>query len=43
MCICGVPFALSYFINVAVLKKFEFFWFVRYGFLRNGCADGESV
>ena len=32
MCICGVPFALSYFINVAVLKKFEFFWFVRYGF-----------
>ena len=32
MCICGVPFAFSYFINVAVLKKFEFFWFVRYGF-----------
>ena len=32
MCICGVPFALSYFINVAVLKKFGFFWFVRYGF-----------
>ena len=25
-------FAFSYFINVAVLKKFEFFWFVRYGF-----------
>lgn len=43
MCICGVPFALSYFINVAVLKKFGFFWFVRYGFLRNGCADGGSV
>ena len=32
MCICGVPFALSYFINVAVLKKFSFFWLVRYGF-----------
>lgn len=32
MCICGVPFAFSFFINVAVLKKFEFFWFVRYGF-----------
>ena len=32
MCICGIPFALSYFINVAVLKKFGFFWFVRYGF-----------
>ena len=32
MCICGVPFAFSYFINIAVLKKFEFFWFVRYGF-----------
>ena len=32
MCICGVPFAFSYFINAAVLKKFEFFWFVRYGF-----------
>ena len=32
MCICGVPFAFSYFINVVVLKKFEFFWFVRYGF-----------
>ncbi len=32
MCICGVPFALSYFINVTVLKKFGFFWFVRYGF-----------
>ena len=28
----GAPFALSYFINVAVLKKFGFFWFVRYGF-----------
>ena len=25
MCICGVPFEFSYFINVAVLKKFEFF------------------
>ena len=32
MCICGVPFALSYFINTIVLKKFGFFWFVRYGF-----------
>lgn len=32
MCICGAPFAFSYFINVAMLKKFEFFWFVRYGF-----------
>ena len=32
MCICGAPFAFSYFINAAVLKKFEFFWFVRYGF-----------
>mgnify|MGYP007002646474 CR=1 FL=1 len=32
MCICGVPFAFSYFINTIVLKKFGFFWFVRYGF-----------
>lgn len=32
MCICGVPFALSYLINTAVLKKFGFFWFIRYGF-----------
>lgn len=32
MCICGVPFALSYFINTIVLKKFGFFWLVRYGF-----------
>ena len=32
MCICGVPFAFSYFINVAVLKSLNSSGFVRYGF-----------
>lgn len=32
MCICGVPFAISYFVNTGAIKKFELFWFFRYGF-----------
>lgn len=32
MCICGVPFAVSYFLNVIAIKPFEPFWFIRYGF-----------
>lgn len=32
MCICGFPFAVSYFLNAGVLVKFELFWFLRYGF-----------
>ncbi len=32
MSICGLPFGLSFIINVIVLDKFEFEWFVRYGF-----------
>lgn len=32
MCICGVPFAISYFVNAGAVKPFELFWFFRYGF-----------
>lgn len=32
MCICGVPFAISFFVNVGAIKQFELFWFFRYGF-----------
>lgn len=32
MCICGAPFAISYFVNVGVIEQFELFWFFRYGF-----------
>ena len=32
MCICGVPFAVSYFVNAGVVKPFELLWFFRYGF-----------
>jgi len=32
MCICGVPFAISYFVNTGAIKQFELFWFFRYGF-----------
>lgn len=32
MCICGAPFAVSYFVNAGVVKPFELFWFFRYGF-----------
>lgn len=32
MCICGVPFAVSYFVNADVIKPLELFWFFRYGF-----------
>lgn len=32
MCLCGVPFALSYFVNVGVIQKLDFFWMIRYGF-----------
>ena len=32
MCICGVPFAISYFVNAGVVKPFELLWFFRYGF-----------
>ena len=32
ICICGFPFGLSFFINVIVVDKFDFAWFIRYGF-----------
>lgn len=32
MCICGVPFAISYFVNAGAVKPFELFRFFRYGF-----------
>lgn len=32
MCICGVPFAVSYFINVIATDHFHLAWFFRYGF-----------
>lgn len=32
MCICGFPFALSYFVNVDAIHPFHLAWFFRYGF-----------
>lgn len=32
MCICGTPFIISLFINSSMVKPFELFWFLRYGF-----------
>lgn len=32
MCICGLPFAISYLINTGMIKEFDLFWFLRYGF-----------
>lgn len=32
MCICGVPFAVSYFVNAGIIKPLELFWLFRYGF-----------
>ncbi|MBQ9045341.1 MAG: hypothetical protein IJ112_05285 [Oscillospiraceae bacterium] len=32
MCICGIPFVISYFVNVSAVKQFDLFWFLRYGF-----------
>ncbi len=32
MCLCGLPFASSYFINAGTVKPPDIFWFFRYGF-----------
>ncbi len=32
LCICGIPFIVSLFVNDDVVKPFELFWFFRYGF-----------
>ena len=32
MCLCGLPFASSYFINASAVKPPDVFWFFRYGF-----------
>lgn len=32
ICLCGLPFASSYFVNAGVTKSFDIFWFLRYGF-----------
>lgn len=32
MCICGLPFAISYFINADIVHPPEPLWFIRYGF-----------
>ena len=32
VCICGIPFAVSYFINTGMIEAFDAFWFLRYGF-----------
>lgn len=32
MCLCGLPFAGSYFINAGTVKPPDLFWFLRYGF-----------
>lgn len=32
LCVCGVPFIISVFINADVIQPLELFWFFRYGF-----------
>lgn len=32
MCICGLPFGISYFLNIGIIEEFDLFWFIRYGF-----------
>lgn len=32
MCVCGLPFAISYFINADMVHPIEFLWLLRYGF-----------
>lgn len=32
LCICGIPFIISIFVNADVVRPFELFWFFRYGF-----------
>lgn len=32
MCLCGLPFASSYFINAGAVSPPDIFWFLRYGF-----------
>lgn len=32
LCICGIPFIISLFVNSSVIKPLELFWFFRYGF-----------
>lgn len=32
MCVCGVPYGISYFINVSAISRFAPFWLFRYGF-----------
>jgi len=31
MCLCGLPFASSYFINAGAVSPPDIFWFLRYG------------
>ncbi|MGI5985885.1 MAG: hypothetical protein GXY01_07645 [Clostridiales bacterium] len=32
LCICGIPFLISIFVNADMVQPFELFWFFRYGF-----------
>ena len=32
MAVCGIPFAVSYFINTGMIEAFDLFWFLRCGF-----------
>lgn len=32
ICACGIPFGISYFVNLSAVRPFEVFWFFRYGF-----------
>lgn len=32
LCICGLPYGISFFINSSVVKPPDIFWFLRYGF-----------
>ncbi len=32
LCICGIPFIISIFVNANIVQPLELFWFFRYGF-----------
>ena len=42
MCVCGVPYGISYFINVSAISRFAPFWLFRYGFFTE-LARGRTL
>ena len=42
MCVCGVPYGLSYFINVIAISRFPPVWLLRYGFFTE-LARGRTL